>query len=414
MARHEFYINALDIGTSQVRAVIARCHAEHGIHLLGAGARPSEGVRKSVIVDSAAVAPAIRGAIEEAERQARREVREVHINIGGAHVHGVTVSAVLNILENDDTIKPRHLAELVEKARSNGAEKGRECIHAIPQEYCLDGHSGILNPLGKKAARIEAAVHLISADNTMIENHGRTVNEAGFIVQDICFSAIAAGHAVLTEQEKKEGVLLIDLGGGTTSYAVYHNHSIYYANVFGVGGDHITNDLALGLRIPFAEAEEVKCTYARLLRMNEAAPNAQRIKVSGGDRKPRMVLRQDIEMIIDSRVEELLQFVRDDVEQRQCRAHMARGIVCTGGVTHLHRFIERAEKVFNQPVRVGIPQLLSPQDKHPGFAFFAERLEHLRDPAYATVLGLVRYAAINEVAARETHVPWWKKLFSLS
>ncbi|MCX7846754.1 MAG: cell division protein FtsA [bacterium] len=414
MARQDFYVNALDLGTSQVRAVIARCHAEHGIHLLGAGVRPSEGMRKSIIIDSGALTPVIRAAIEEAERQARREVRDVHISISGAHVHGVTVSAVLNILEGDDTITPAHLAELMEKARSNGAEKGRECLHAIAQEYCLDGHSGILNPLGKRAARIEAAVHLISGDHTMIENHGRTVNEAGFVVQDICFSVIAAGHAVLTDQEKKDGVLLIDLGGGTTSYAVYHNHSIYYANVFGVGGDHITNDLALGLRISFAEAEETKCTYARLLRMSESGENAQRIKVSGTDRKARMVLRQDVEMIIDSRVEELLQFVRDDVEQRQCRARITRGVVCTGGVTHLHRFLERAEKVFNMPVRIGIPQLFSPHDRHPGFAFYAERLEHLRDPAYATVLGLVRYAAINELTARETRKSWWQRLFSLS
>jgi len=414
MARHEFFINALDIGTSQVRAVIARCHPEHGIHLLGAGARPSEGVRKSVIVNSAALAPVIRGAIEEAERQARQEVTAVHINIGGAHVHGMTASAVLNIIDGDDTITQRHLKELVDKARSNGAEKGRECVHAIPQEYCLDGHSGIANPLGKKAARIEAPVHLISADTTMIENHGRAVNDAGFMVQDICFSVIAAGHAVLTDQEKKDGVLLMDVGGGSTSYAVYHNYSIYYANVFAVGGDHISNDLALGLNIPFTEAEETKCSYARLLRMNDTAPNAQRIKVVGIDGKARMVLRQDVEMIIDSRVEEMLQFVRDDLDQRQCRPRMGRGIVCTGGCTHLHRFLERAEKVFNMPVRIGIPQLFSPQDKHPGFDFYADRLEHLRDTAYATVLGLVRYAAINELAARETREPWWKRIISLS
>lgn len=414
MARNEFYINALDIGTSQVRAVIARCHPEHGIHLLGAGTRPSEGVRKSVIIDSAALAPVIRQAVEDAERQARHEVTDVHINIGGAHVHGATTSAILNILDGDDTITHQHLKELVEKARSNGAEKGRECLHAIPQEYCLDGHAGIANPLGKKAARIEAPVHLISADNTMIENHGRAVNDAGFTVQDICFSVIAAGHAVLTDQEKKDGVLLMDIGGGSTSYAVYHNYSIYYANVFGVGGDHITNDLALGLRIPFAEAEETKCTYARLLRMNDSPPHAQRIQVTGADRKPRMVLRQDVEMIIDSRVEELLQFVRDDLDQRQCRPRMTRGVVCTGGCTHLHRFLERVEKVFDMPVRIGIPQLYSPHDKHPGFDFYADRLEHLRDASYATALGLVRYAAINELAARESRVPLWKKILSLS
>ncbi len=414
MARHEFIVNALDIGTSQVRALIACCHPEHGMHLLGAATHSSEGVRKSVIVDSAALAPVIRATIEEAERQARKEVGEVHVNVGGGHVHGMTASAVLNIIEGDDTVTQAHLASLVEKARANGAEKGRACLHAIPQEYCLDGHSGIANPLGKKAARLEAAVHLISADHTMLENHGRAVNDAGFTVADICFSVIAAGHAVLSEQEKKDGVLLVDIGGGSTSYALYFNHSIYYANVFGVGGDHISNDLALGLRIPFAEAEETKCTYARLLRLSDNSPGAQHIKVTGPDRKPRMILRQDIDMIVDTRLEELLQFVRDDVDQRQCRPRMPRGVVFTGGCTHLHRFLERAEKTFNAPARIGIPQLLMPNDKHHGFDFYAERLEHLRDTSYATALGLLRYAAINKLAERAAHRSVWSRIFSLS
>ncbi|NLF39598.1 cell division protein FtsA, partial [bacterium] len=240
MARSDFTIAAIDAGTTTVRAVIAACRAGEGIRIAGVGTMPSDGVTKSTIIDSAAFVPIARGAMEGAERDARIQVDDVFVTIGGGHVHSTNVAAVLPILDSDETVHEEHIEQLLEKAKGNSAEKGREFLHTIPQEYRLGSHAGVLNPVGLQAARIEAGVHVITADRTILENHCRAFNDAGFRVADVCFSVIAGGACILSEQDKKDGVLLVDIGGGSCSYAVYFNNTVYYSNVFAVGGDHIT------------------------------------------------------------------------------------------------------------------------------------------------------------------------------
>ena len=394
MARGELIVSALDIGTTQVRAVIARCHPERGLHLVGAAAKPVEGLRKSTIQDADAVANVIRATIEDAEQDARLEVKDVQVNISGSHLHSLNNVAVVNLLE-DDTIEERHIQDVLEKARTNAGEKGREILHAIPLEYRLDGQAGILNPLGMQAARVECNVHLISVDRTMMENHARVVNQAGFNVKQICFTGLADGHCALSEQDKKEGVLLVDLGGGSTAYVVYSNNTVHHSSVFAVGGEHVTNDLALGLNLTMPQAEELKCTYARLLRFTDATQDPHAIRIPTGDKKNRTVLRQDVDLIIDSRIEELLQFVHEDIQQRQLRPLLTRGVVFVGGGTQLHHFTERAGKIFAMPVRVAVPRILAPNDAHAATDFWSDRHEFLRDTTFTTALGLVRHACVS-------------------
>jgi len=411
MARGKHIITALDIGTTTVRAIIARHHPQHGIQILGVGMRPSAGMRKSTILDGADMAKVISNAVEDAEREASVEARDIIVNISGGHIQSCTTAAIVNILETDETIQERHLNDLLEKARANVAEKGREVLHAIPQEYRLDGHGGIVNPRGLQAARIEGSVHIITADRTIMENHARVVNDAGFHVAELCFNAIADGHCVLSDQEKKDGVLIVDCGGGATAYTVYFNGNLHYSNVFAVGGDHVTNDLALGLNLSTAQAEELKCTYARCIRYADAAKDPDTIRIGTDDKTARAVLRQDVEMIINSRIEELLQFVRDNIEQHQVRPLLARGVVFVGGATGVYGFKEHAERLFNCPVRIAVPHVLGPDDTRDATDIWSERHEFLRDTSCATVLGLLRHAALMRLhAAPKTSI--WKRLFS--
>ncbi len=413
MARGELIVTALDIGTTQVRAVIARCHPERGLHIIGAAAKPVEGLRKSTIQDPGAVAGVIRATIEDAEKDAHTEVKDVQVGISGGHIHSQNSVAVVNLIE-DDTIEERHIQEVLDKARSNAGEKGREILHSIPLEYRLDGHAGISNPLGMQAARVECNAHLISADRTLMENHGRVVNEAGFNVSGLCFNGLADGHCALSEQDKKDGVLLVDLGGGSTAYVVYHNNAVHHSSVFAVGGEHITNDLALGLNLTMPQAEELKCTYARLLRFTDATEDPHAIRVPGSDKKSRTVLRQDVDLIIDSRIEELLQFVHDDMQQRQLLPLLTRGGVFVGGGTQLHHFTERAEKIFAMPVRVAVPRILAPHDAHATADFWSDRHEFLRDTTFTTALGLVRHAFMAHLHAQTKRPGFLSRLFSLS
>ncbi len=413
MPRKDLIVAGLDIGTTTVRAVIARCHHEHGIRIIGAGTLPSEGVRKSVIVDSEEVVRATRAAVETAERDAGVEVDDLYVGISGGHINSCTAAAVVNILDGDETVHARHLAELLDKARSNSAEKGREFLHAIPQEYRLDGHTAEQSPVGLCASRIEATAHMITADRTILENHGRVVNDAGFRVLDICFNVIADGNSVLTDEEKKEGVLLVDIGGGSSGYAVYFNNTIYYSNVFAVGGDHITNDLMLGLHLSTTDAEQLKCSFSRLTR-SETSDDPAILKMQTVDRKTKPLSRPDIEIIIDSRLEELLQFIRDDVDQRQYRPLLARGVVFVGGTTNLSHFAEKAEKIFTVPLRIAVPRIATPETKHGTDVIYSDRHEFLRDTSCATVLGLVKYGYRMQRTAQQKSRGLLSKFFSRS
>ncbi len=412
MARTDQTLAALDIGTATVRAVIASRAPGQGIQILGVGSKPSEGVRKSTICDSAKATAVIRAAIEDAERDAHREVAAVCVGIGGCHVHSGSADAVVNLKENEDTVSQHHLDGLFENARTNAGEKGREFLHVVPAEYRINGHRGNQNPLGLQASRVQLIAHMITADRTIMENHARAVNEAGFKVSNLCFPVIADGHAILTDQEKRDGVLIVDIGAGTTSYAVYFNNSICHSRVFAVGGDHVTNDISLGIQLPYPDAENLKCTYGRLIRINEARQDPNVLHIKTADKKERIVPRKDIDLIIDSRMEEILRFVYDDIDQ-QCRSLLACGVVFVGGGTMVHKFAERAEKIFSMHVRIGIPRILAPNDSAHPTDLCAERHEFIRDTTFSTVLGLVKYGFQNQHAAARQGGGLFGRLFKV-
>jgi len=411
MGSKQLTIAALDIGTTNIRALIGRAQQENGIRITGVGIKPSEGVRKGMIINSDEVVKVARAAVETAEQDGKTQVHKLYVSIGGSHIQSSSTGAVLNILDGDETVRIKHITELLEKARSNATEKGREFLHVIPQEYRLDGTSGLLNPEGLKASRVEASMHAITADTTILENHARIVNDSGFHVNDICASIIADGYCVLAEQEKKDGILLVDIGGGTTSYAIYFNNTVYYSNVFGVGGDHVTNDLALGLHLTTSEAEELKKNYSQMALKDS---DHKIIKMKTHEQKTKSISRQDVEMIIDSRIEELLRFIYEDIDQRQFRPLLARGVVLVGGSTYLYRFVERVGKVFSMPIRIGVPKVLALEDKPHDIDVYSDRHEELRDTRFATAIGLLKYGARQQYSTTKKRESIIRKIFSLS
>jgi len=410
MARKDFIITGLDIGTSFVRAAIAKCNPERGVKIIGASVKPSQGLKKSVIVNKNDITELVRATVESAERDAGIEVDTLQVGISGGHVNCCTTAAVVNNLDADDTIKEKHIAKLIENARNNSAEKGREAIHEITQEYRLDGHSVEENPVGSAASRIEARVHMITADRTILENHGRVINDAGFRIAGMCWNVIASGLAVLTEKEKREGVLLIDIGGGSTGYAVYFNNTIHLSNVFAVGGDHVTNDLMIGLDIRVDEAEDIKKTYAKKIR-SAGDENPEIIQIGKQVQKRKTLPKADIEMIIESRVEEIIRFIKNDVSEKGFYSLIGSGIVFVGGSTHLYHFKEKAENCFRKPVRVATPLLNMPDTNESELNIFSDRHEYLRDPSCATILGLLKSGYNLKILEMKKSTSFFDKIF---
>ncbi len=412
MARQDKIITALDIGTTAVRAVIARIHPEHGIRICGVGEKISEGMRKSMILDAESLVPLITSAIEAAEKEANVEVSEVYASIGGHHIHSTNGNAVMPILDNDETVSEKHIGALREKVRNNYQERGRTFLHVIPQEYRLDGSGRNQSPIGLEATRIEMFAHLISADTKILQNQGHVINDAGFKVVEMCFSGIADGHCVLTDEEKKDGVLLIDIGGGSCSYLLYLNNTVNYSNVFAVGGDHITNDLALGLNLSITDAERLKCTYSHTLKSSDKGNDSRTVTVEENNNKKRKVMRADIEMIIESRMEETLKFISDDIDQYQLKRLIGRGVVCTGGVTKSYCFTEMAEDIFGSTVRLAKPVLFRPEQQPNTIDFVSDSRLYLADPTFTTVMGLLRYAVLMQAQSVEKRPGLLHSLFS--
>ncbi len=411
MSKKDTIITGVDIGTTDVRAVIVKYNPDKGINIIGAGTVQSSGVKKSEILSPEEIVPLVIKAVEKAEKNANVETTDVYIAIGGGHINSSQASSVVNIVEGDETISKEHLKELSGKAKENAEERERAIIHCIPQDYKLDRQRGNQYPLGLQAARIEGAFHIVAADKTILENHGRIINESGFRIKDICFSIIACGNSVLDTDDKKNGVLIVDIGGGSTSYAIYYNNSVYYSNVFGVGGDHITNDLALGLQLNYNDAEELKCTYSLIHKMDgdNSDPNIITLKLQNNESK--VIQRADVENIIAYRIDELLRFIIDDVEKHKFKNLLGNGVVFTGGTTNLFDFSKRAEKIFLMPVKIKAPKIFKSDEKFSPTDIYSDRHEFLSDTTYSTVLGLIKYACKLEKIKFDEKLGFWKRLF---
>jgi cell division protein FtsA len=373
-------IVGLDVGTTKVCAVIAVPRTGGGLDVIGMGAAPSRGLRRGVVVNIDSTVEAIRQAVGEAEKMADVEVSAVYAGVAGGHIRSVNSRGVVAVSGKDREVSQADVDRAVDAARAINISQDREILHVLPQAFAIDGADGVREPLGMSGVRLEVEVHVVTAAISSVQNVIRSVNRAGLTVHDVVLEPIASAEAVLYPDEKELGVLVIDIGGGTTDLAVLRDGAVWHTAILPLGGDHISNDIAVGLRTPMSDAEALKKRYGCAL--TALVPAEETVDVpSVGGRKPRQLSRQVLSEIIQPRVEEIFTLVARELTRAGFQDAATAGVVVTGGSSIMQGVPELAESVFDQPVRRGIPGDVG------GLA------QVVKSPMYSTAVGLALYGA---------------------
>ncbi|MBN2255602.1 MAG: cell division protein FtsA [Deltaproteobacteria bacterium] len=380
MAKRGNMIIGLDIGTTKTCAVVGEV-TDSGIDIIGIGTHPSQGLRKGVVVNIDSTVESIKNAIEEAELMSGTEIGSVYAGIAGSHIEGMNSHGIVAVkgreVDEDD------VRRAIEAAKALAIPLDREILHIIPQYFIVDNQDGVKDPIGMSGVRLEAKVHVVIGSVTSIQNIIKSVNRVGLDVNDVVLEPLASSEAVLSQDEKELGVAIIDIGGGTTDIAVFAEGSIKHTSVLPLGGDYLTNDIAVGLRTPMNEAEKIKikygCAYTPLI------PADDTIEVpSVGGRTPRKVARHILGEIVEPRIEEILRLAHREVIKSGYEDLLAAGVVLTGGTAIMEGVIELGEQVFNMPVRRGVPISIG------GLT------DVVNSPLYATGVGLVLHGHKNK------------------
>jgi cell division protein FtsA len=345
-------VAGLDLGTAKTCALVGRV-GDHGIEVVGVGTAPSRGLRKGVIVHVESTVASIAKAVAEAEAMAGCEVRHVVASLSGAHVKGVTSHGVVAVRNGE--VSASDVARVLDAAGAVALPADREVLHVIPQEFIIDDQEGIKEPVGISGVRLEAKVHIVTTHTSAAQNLVKCAKRANLEVDDVVLAPLASADAVLTAEEKDLGVVLVDVGGGTTDVVIFHGGAVKHSAVLPLGGGHLTNDIAAGLRTPTHEAEKIKQRFG--CARADSVPRHVSIEVpSVGDRDPRMLSRHILCEIIEPRVEEIFTLVTREIIRSGYEESLASGIVLTGGTALLEGIAEAAEKIFRLPVRIGVPQ----------------------------------------------------------
>lgn len=385
MKRNEEIIVGLDIGTTKICAIVAEQHEDGSTEVIGIGTHPSRGLRKGVVVNIESTIESVKQAVEEAELMAGVEINTVYTGIAGGHIKGFKSRGVIAV--RDDEVTRYDMQRVIEAAKAVAIPLDREILHVIPQEFIVDDQEGIKDPLGMSGVRLEAEVHIITAAATTTQNIVKCVNRAGLDVAGVILQPLASSQAVLTPEEKELGVAMVDIGGGTTDVAIFLDGSLWHTAVLGIGGNHLTNDIAIGLRTPAMEAERIKqrygCAVSSMVRGNEL------IEVpSVGGRQPRTLPRQLLAEIIEPRIEEIFTLVGQEIRRTGHEEMIASGVVITGGAAITEGMVEVAERVLGLPVRRGAPINIS------------GLVDIVNTPVYSTGVGLILYM-LRETAESE-------------
>ena len=382
MAKDGNLVVGLDIGTTKVCAIVAEMNGGGVVDIIGLGHSPSRGLRKGVVVNIEATVDSIRRAVEDAELMAGVEFHSAFVGIAGGHIKGINSRGVIAISGKHREVTQPDIDRVIDAAKAVALPVDREVIHILPQEFMVDDQGGIREPLGMCGTRLEAEVHIVTGAVASAQNIIKCANKAGLEVQDIVLQQLASSEATLTPEEKELGCILVDVGGGTTDVALFVEGSIYHTSVLAVGGDMLTNDIAIGLRTPHPEGESLKrkhgCALANMVRPDE------KVEVpSVGGRRPRLLARQALCEIIQPRLEELFMLVEREVQRSGYAGRVNGGVVVTGGSSIMEGVPELAEQIFDMPVRRGIPR---------GVGGLTDVISN---PMYATGVGLSLYGAAH-------------------
>ena len=370
----ENMIVGLDIGTSKVVAIVGKRKMDGTIEVVGIGSHPSRGLKRGVVVNIETTVQAIQRAVEEAELMAGCRIHSVYAGIAGSHIKSLNSHGIVAI--RDREVTQADIDRVIDAAQAVAIPADQKILHILPQEFVIDNQEGIKEPMGMSGVRLEAKVHLVTCAVNAAQNIEKCVKRCGLEVDDIILEQLASSHAILTEDEKELGVCVVDIGGGTTDIAVFTGGAIRHTAVIPIAGDQVTNDIAMALRTPTQNAEEIKIKYACAL--TQLAGAEETIKVpSVGDRAPRDLSRQALAEVVEPRYEELFTLVQSELRRSGFEDLIPAGIVITGGSSTMEGVVELAEEIFHMPVRLACPQAVSGMT------------EVVNNPIYATGVGLL-------------------------
>lgn len=385
----EELIVGLDIGTSKICAVVGEVRPDGMVDIIGMGSHPSIGLRKGVVINIENTVNSIKEAIEEAETMAGCEISSVYCGIAGGHIKGFNSHGVIALKNRE--VGTRDIERVIDAARAVAIPMDREVIHTLPQEFIVDDQGGISDPSGMSGVRLEVKIHIVTGAVTSAQNIIKCANRAGLDVYDIVLESLASSEAILIDEEKNLGVALVDFGGGTTDLAIFSENSIKHTSVLTLGGDNLTNDIAIGVRTPFKEAEKIKIKYG--CGLTSLIGKEETIKVpSVGGREPRTVDRQLLGEILEPRVEEIFSLIHHEMVRSGYDDLVTSGVVVTGGSALLPGVPEIVEQVFNMPARIGYPSNIG------GLK------EIVNSPMYATAVGLVLYGAREKQRSKKFRI----------
>ena len=367
-------IVALDIGTSKVAALVAELRADGSLEILGMGGHESKGLKKGVVVNIEATVNSVQRALEEAELMADCKIVSAFTGIAGSHIKSFNSTGMVAI--KDREVGALDVERAIETAKAVNIPTDQQILHVLRQEFIIDGQEDVREPIGMSGVRLEVKVHIVTGAVSAAQNIVKCVRRCGLEVNDLILQPLASSRAVLSEDEKDLGVCLVDIGGGTSDIAVFTHGAIRHTAVIPIAGDQITNDIAMALRTPTADAETIKVRQGVALRQL-ADPN-EMIEVPGiGDRGPRVMSRQTLAEVIEPRVEELFSLVQQVLRESGFEELLSSGVVLTGGSAVMQGMVELGEEIFHMPVRVGVPKYSG------GLA------DVVRNPRYATAVGLL-------------------------
>jgi cell division protein FtsA len=377
---HPTLLAGLDIGTTKVCCTVGELLPDEGIRLLGLCETPCEGLDKGSLVNLEATVDAVQGAIEGASRMADVSLRDVWLGVSGEHIKGLNSRGVIGISRKDKEVVREDIERVLEAARAVKVPADREILHVLPRGFTVDEQQGIRDPVGMSGVRLEAEVHIVTLASAPIKNLLRAVSRAGLGVEGLVLLPLAASMAVLEDDEKGLGTVLIDLGGGTTDLVVFQGGVVRHTAIVGLGGKHLTQDIAIGLRTPNDRAEELKRAYGCALAARVPAHEVLEVPGVGG-RPPRQIGRQVLAAILEPRAEEILTLVLHELDRCGVTDLLAAGAVVTGGSAELPGMIELTERVLGIPARIGAPRPI------PGLP------DPEAQPRHASALGILWYAA---------------------
>lgn len=369
-------IVGIDVGSSKVCTLVGEVDNAGLVRVIGVGLVPAHGIRKGSVVNVAEATAAITASVEQAERTSGYKIERAYVSLSGTHISSLNSRGVVGISRREQGITPEDVDRALDAAHAVAVPHNQEVIHVIPRGYVVDGQSGVRDPLGMHGFRLEVEAHIVTASTTAIQNLVKCVEGAGVGVDELVLASIAAGGAILTETEREMGVVLADIGAGTTDIALFIDGTVWHTVTLGVGGEYVTGDIAIGLRLPPATAEQIKIRHghARVAQV----PDDERFTVpAAGGGTPQVVLRWKLAEIIEARVEEILSMIQQEIKRSGYDGLLSAGVVLCGGTAQLSGIQELARDVLGLPVRIGTPEGLD------------GLVDQISNPAHAVGAGLM-------------------------